>query len=281
MGSGGSQSSYGIQGSHSTGKQSSSSSSQSNSYAASYMNSAAYLMEDIAAFHEWYFRNEYIPRWETAYTQVNKSQKRNRREHAAAKEYSLELFNDNMALIDDAIADIGDDAPALRAAMALQTPQINAAYDAAQRQTAQNLAKQNLLGAWSGANAAVNAQNERARASALSQAYHNTVMQTQAQNKEMLQNLLGLRTQNTALGLEANQKMLDTGVAIENMGATQRNALLETMAEMMPKVSINGSLDSKDSMQAAQSSSQGQSQGSQNSSSFGENWSNGSNFSFG
>lgn len=74
------------------------------------------------------------------------------------------------------------------ATMSLQANQINSAYNAAQKQTNQNLAQQGLLGTGNGVAASLTAQNTRDRASALANAYYNTM----SNNASQKANLLGI-----------------------------------------------------------------------------------------
>ena len=85
-----------------------------------------------------------------------------------------------------------------QAKLALMGNQINTAYDAAQKQTNQALAQQNLLGYGNGGvAAALQAQNNRARASALAQGYYNTVADSTKEKTNLLQIGAGLMPQPT------------------------------------------------------------------------------------
>ena len=75
-----------------------------------------------------------------------------------------------------------------KAQLSSASNQINASYNAAEKQTNQRLAQQGLLGDQSGVQAALNAKNNRARASALSEAYYNTL----SNNNSNVTNLLGI-----------------------------------------------------------------------------------------
>lgn len=276
MGGGQYSSGYGIQGSISSGSQSGFQSSSGSSFSESKSKESQISKKqyEILKSRQEYYQDEFIPRWESAYAQIDRSLQQSREMAAASKKENIQLLNDNMALIDNAINAIGNDYPVLRAAMALQSTQINNAYDAAQKQTAQNLAKQNLLGYGNGISAVLNAQNERARASALSQAYNTTILQNDVQNKEMLQNLLGLRTQNVNTGIAANQSSLESSLAVENAGASQRNAALQTIGALMPQPT-NDVAYHQYAMSMSSNKSFGANQGKQSSQSFGENWSKG------
>ena len=75
-----------------------------------------------------------------------------------------------------------------QAKLALMGNQVNAAFNTAQKQTNQQLAQQNLLGAGnSGVAAALTAQNNRARASTLAQGYYNTVANGNSEKTNLLQ----------------------------------------------------------------------------------------------
>ena len=74
-----------------------------------------------------------------------------------------------------------------RAKLALMGDNINASFDAAQRQTNQTLAQQGLLGGNGGVAAALMAKNNRARSSALAQAYYNTLADNESQKTNLLQ----------------------------------------------------------------------------------------------
>ncbi len=76
------------------------------------------------------------------------------------------------------------------AGVAQQASAINTSYDAAQKATEQSLAQQGLKGSRTGVEAAMTAANNRARSSALAQAYYNQLSQAQ-QNKMNLLNTMG------------------------------------------------------------------------------------------
>lgn len=75
-----------------------------------------------------------------------------------------------------------------KALMGQQAQAINSSFDASARQIKQNLAQQGLLGSKGGVQASLDAQNQRAKTSALSAAYANQLGQMGTQKA----NLLGL-----------------------------------------------------------------------------------------
>lgn len=80
----------------------------------------------------------------------------------------------------DFYSSLDPDSEAGRAQLGLNAQQVNASYDAAQKQTDQAMARQNITG--SGAHLATIAANNRARSSALASAYANQ-MAASTQNK--------------------------------------------------------------------------------------------------
>ena len=74
-----------------------------------------------------------------------------------------------------------------QAKLALMGNNINTAFNTAQKQTNQNLAQQGLLGTGGGVAAALQAKNNRARSSALAQAYYNTLGDSQSAKQNLLQ----------------------------------------------------------------------------------------------
>lgn len=80
----------------------------------------------------------------------------------------------------DFYSSLDPDSEAGQAQMGLNAQQVNASYDAAQKQTDQAMARQNITG--SGAHLATIAANNRARSSALASAYANQ-MAASTQNK--------------------------------------------------------------------------------------------------
>lgn len=87
------------------------------------------------------------------------------------------------------------DSAAGKAQMSLNANQINQSFDAAQKQTTQSLAQQNLLG--SGAGAALMQANNRARASALANAYTNQMANSTTNKANTLANLSTLMPSTT------------------------------------------------------------------------------------
>lgn len=82
-----------------------------------------------------------------------------------------------------------------KAQMSLNANQINQSFNAAQKQTTQSLAQQNLLG--SGAGAALTQANNRARASALANAYTNQMATSTSNKANTLANLSTLMPSTT------------------------------------------------------------------------------------
>lgn len=102
-----------------------------------------------------------------------------------------------------------------KAAMQLTAKEINSGFDTAQRQTGQQLAKMNMLG--TGAGAALTAANNRARATALSDAYANQRANSTANKAQMLNSMSGLMpsTSTAAPTLSfSNQKSSGTTVNV-------------------------------------------------------------------
>lgn len=123
---------------------------------------------------------------------------------------------------------------AFNASMNQQAGQINAAYDAAQKNTVQSLAQQGLAGNKNGVEAALTAANNRARSSSLAQAYANQLAQTQA-NKNNLLALMGQSMPNTTNSAEYYQNSISQGSSSsqgtsysqgtsESQGTSQSNA---------------------------------------------------------
>jgi hypothetical protein len=278
MGGGGSSSGYGIQGSVSNGSNVSSefSQSSSSSFSQTLDSEISRQQAEILSSRQEVFENDFLPTWKSAYSEIDKSLNYARSKFAPAKQYSLGMVEDNLALIDQAIADVSMDSPVMKATMALQSKEINSAFNAAQKATAQNLAKQNLLGRGSGVSATLTAQNNRARASALSDAYNNTIIQNNAQK----QNLLGLRSEAANTGIAANQSILEAELATENAAVAQRTNMLNNLACLMPKPTQDVAYHNM-SQSSSSSVSSGYSKGKNSSVGFGENWNSASNASVG
>lgn len=77
-----------------------------------------------------------------------------------------------------------------KAALGMTAKEINKSFDSAQKQTTQGLAQQNLLGA--GAGMALTAANNRARASALADAYANSMSTSTEKKANLLSNMATL-----------------------------------------------------------------------------------------
>ena len=171
------------------GYQVSNSASRSTSQSSTLESAISKQQAEILASREEIFDTDFLPNWQTAYKEIDNSIANARKQTGS-----------NIDIIDNAIAEITYNSPAMKSAMALQSNQINNAFQATQKQTAQNLAKQNLLGTSSGVTASLQGQNERARSSALAEAYYNTVLQNDAKKTD----LLSLRNNavNSALAVE-------------------------------------------------------------------------------
>lgn len=141
----------------SAGYQKSSSSSQSSSE--SKLSSLALKQEDVLDFREDFFRNKYLPEFQSLYESLN------------------------------------PDSAAGKAQMGLTAKEINSSFNAAQKQTNQALAQQNLNG--SGAGLALLAYNNRARSSALANAYANNMAKSNENKMTALTTLGGLMPQTT------------------------------------------------------------------------------------
>lgn len=186
---------------------------------------------DILSSRQEVFESDFLPNWQSAYKEIDKNVENARQEVKSAKDYGYNVVDSNLALLDKAIEEVTYNSPVMKANMALQSSQINNAYSAAQKQTAQNLAKQNLLGTGSGVSAALKAQNDRAKSGALAQAYYNSILQNDAQK----QNLLGLRNNAATAAAGTNQALLDSALLVENAVSGQKTNMLNTLGTLMPK----------------------------------------------
>lgn len=127
------------------------SASGSKSSAHSYMSSLAKTQEKILKTREEFFQDYFIPQFKQVYNSY------------------------------------APDSEASQAQMGLTANQINNSFNAAKQQTDQQLAQRNLLN--SGAGMALTAQNNRARSSALANAYANQTAQSNDKKATMLANL--------------------------------------------------------------------------------------------
>jgi hypothetical protein len=93
------------------------------------------------------------------------------------------------------MAEFDPDSASGNAAMGLAAKGINSSFDTAQKQTGQILAQHNMLG--SGAGAALTAANNRARASALADAYAKQMSNSTANKAQMLNSMSGLMPSTT------------------------------------------------------------------------------------
>lgn len=97
-------------------------------------------------------------------------------------QYNEWFFPELKAAVDN--ADINS--PEGQALLGQQAKAVNASFDASGRQIKQNLAQQGLLGSGNGVQASLNAQNQRAKSSALSAAYANQLGQMNNQKASLL-----------------------------------------------------------------------------------------------
>lgn len=95
----------------------------------------------------------------------------------------------------DFYSSLNPDSAAGSAQMGLNAQQVNASFDAAQKQTKQAMAQQGIAG--SGVNLALLAANNRARSSALANAYANQMAQSSANKGSALAQLGQLMPQTT------------------------------------------------------------------------------------
>ena len=108
------------------------------------------------------------------------------------------------------------------AAMAQQAGAINTSYNAAQKATEQSLSQMGLKGSPTGVEAALTAANNRARSSALAQAYYNQLAQSQ-QNKMSLLNTMGSLMPQTTNSAEYYSSSASQGTS-ESQGTSTSTA---------------------------------------------------------
>lgn len=133
--------------------------SKSSSYASSSMSSLAKTQEQILKTREQFFQDYFIPQFKEVYNSYN------------------------------------PESSASKAQMGLTANQINSSFDSAQKQTNQVLAQRNMLD--TGAEMALTAQNNRARSSALANAYANQMATSNDKRATMLANLQTLMPNTT------------------------------------------------------------------------------------
>lgn len=286
MGSGNSSSSFGMN----TSQGSQNSQSEEKSSSSSVTTSEAYTLESdlskeqlkILKSREEVFETDFLPNWQGSFESLRLKANQAKRDIAETDKYNKNLFQSNLDILDNALREVTDNTPVMRAAMALQSGEINSAYNAAQKQTAQRLAQQNLLGQSNGVSAALQAQNDRARSSALSEAYYNILLQSDAQNNAIKQNLLGLRTDAVNSGIAANQETLNAKLAVTNAEAAQKNQMLNILGALVPQPTQASPFHNySHSETRSSSSSTANSTSKGNSSSFGANRSSSKSFSVG
>jgi hypothetical protein len=99
-----------------------------------------------------------------------------------------QLFNDEFwPELMGSIESMNPNIEAGKAEMQLQADAINKSFGATDRQINQNIAQQGLSGSPSGVQAAMKAASERARSSALAQAYYNSLANADAKKANLLQ----------------------------------------------------------------------------------------------
>ena len=119
------------------------------------------------------------------------------------------------------------------AGVAQQANAINTSYDAAQKATEQSLAQQGLKGSRTGVEAALTAANNRARSSALAQAYYNQLSQAQ-QNKMNLLNTMGAMMPQTTNSAEYYSSSTSQGTS-ESQSAGQSQSKSESKSSSSGK----------------------------------------------
>ncbi len=98
--------------------------------------------------------------------------------------------------LSDAISATDINSAESQAKLAMQSDSINTAFGQAQKSTAQSLAQQGLSND-SGVTAALNAQNNRDKASSLANAYQQTLLDNETQKQNYLSLAAGLAPQST------------------------------------------------------------------------------------
>jgi len=106
------------------------------------------------------------------------------------------FYSDFLPMLKSTFADQSAGGAVFNAQVGKQAQEINAGFDAAQKATSQQLAKQNL-GGDSGVTASLKAANERARSSALANAYANTLSGSNTNKINLLQTMAGVMPQTT------------------------------------------------------------------------------------
>ena len=91
--------------------------------------------------------------------------------------------------LQSAIEETKQGSAANRANMELASNAVNTAFDASRKATQQSIAQQGLAGSRTGVEAALTAANNRARSSALAQAYFNQLSQSQNNKTALLQTM--------------------------------------------------------------------------------------------
>jgi len=135
--------------------------------------------------------------------------------------------------LQQSIAENTEGTKQFNAGVAQQANAINTSYDAAQKATEQSLAQQGLKGSRTGVEAALTAANNRARSSALAQAYYNQLSQAQ-QNKMNLLNTMGAMMPQTTNSAEYYSSSTSQGTS-ESQSAGQSQSKSESKSSSSGK----------------------------------------------
>ena len=135
--------------------------------------------------------------------------------------------------LQNSIAENTEGTKQFNAGVAQQANAINTSYNAAQKATEQSLAQQGLKGSRTGVEAAMTAANNRARSSALAQAYYNQLSQAQ-QNKMNLLNTMGAMMPQTTNSAEYYSSSTSQGTS-ESQSAGQSQSKSESKSSSSGK----------------------------------------------
>lgn len=151
--------------------------------------------------------------------------------------------------LQNAVKNTDINSPEGQALMEQQASTINASFDASNRQIKQNLAQQGLLGGGSGGvQASLNAQNQRAKSSALAAAYANQLGQMNSQKASLL-------------GVGAGLMTTPTTSAQYHSTSSSSNSALSTGTSQSTSTGASQSHSEQHSRSDSQSSSKGSSYG--------------------
>lgn len=140
--------------------------------------------------------------------------------------------------LQNALAQTDVNSEAGKAVLNQQTQQINSAFDDSSRQITQNLSQQNLLGNASGVQASLNAQNSRAKASSLADAYYNTLADSNEQKLSLLGLSSSLMTTPTTTGASYYQDSQSVDVSTSE---SQGTSSMESESQSTSGSSSSGS----------------------------------------